>query len=342
MENSDFLRSHPIVFLKDLRTAFGSNLILGFSRYRYSPRIRKDDRVRFNVSIEEVTLGWLKRQLECLEPVQELALESRVLLDGNARHIPMLDFRGMTKGQLTAIMEIFPSSYAKGVHVYRSGRSYHAYFPQLLSTRRWIKFMGSALLCNSPSGASVVDQRWIGHRLIGGYAALRWSFNTPHYKGYPTRIDPAELDQTFAEKRVGQASAWIEGVPDKGKYFDGIVDWALRDMGVNYKRNLVRATTDFPFEFVIELADSRKVCVEAIYSDKGYLVTQRIRRLLKAMTSAKEQWQVSHVILITNSAVSDSDKAYLANANLPISIIEEVISPDGVLSRLLEVFRKIK
>ena len=111
----------------------------------------------------------------------------------------MLDFHGMKKGQLLAIMEVLPDDYAEGMQVYFSGRSFHAYFPHLLTPRQWVKFMGSALLCNTPS-SDVIDQRWVGHRLIGGYAALRWSNNTPQHAHYPTRINVETLDLPFLEK----------------------------------------------------------------------------------------------------------------------------------------------
>jgi hypothetical protein len=35
--------------------------------------------------------------------------------------------------------------------------------------------MGRLLLLNLPEKPCLVDTRWVGHRLIGGYAALRWS-----------------------------------------------------------------------------------------------------------------------------------------------------------------------
>ncbi|MHB1292207.1 MAG: primase 1D-like protein [Sulfuricella sp.] len=34
-----------------------------------------------------------------------------------------------------------------------------------------------------------VDPRWVGHRLISGYAALRWTKNTEQYLNTPTLIE---------------------------------------------------------------------------------------------------------------------------------------------------------
>ena len=53
----------------------------------------------------------------------------------------------------------------------------------------WIKFMGSLLLLNIPGKIKIVDSRWVGHRLLGGYASLRWSNNTRQYKRFPVLID---------------------------------------------------------------------------------------------------------------------------------------------------------
>ncbi|MBU2478711.1 MAG: hypothetical protein KKA36_06435, partial [Gammaproteobacteria bacterium] len=143
--------THPIRFLRELRTRAGEDIVLSFSRYSYRRRERKDVRESFNVHIREVNPQWLRNQLMVLQPHQELAIESRVIANGLRRHIPMLDFSGMRKGQLLAIMEVLPENFSEGIQVYYSGRSFHAYFPRLLTSRQWVKFMGSALLCNTQS-----------------------------------------------------------------------------------------------------------------------------------------------------------------------------------------------
>jgi hypothetical protein len=193
------LTAHPLRFLSELRARFGEDIVLSFSKYTYRRRERRDERETFAVQIRDVTTHWLRHQLKLLQPYQELALESRTKVNGLSKHIPMLDFSGMRKGQLIAIMEVLPANYGDGMQVYFSGRSFHAYFPRLLTPRQWVKFMGSALLCNT-SSFDVIDQRWIGHRLIGGYAALRWSKNTSQHARYPTRIDVKTLDLPFREK----------------------------------------------------------------------------------------------------------------------------------------------
>lgn len=346
MVSNDYLKSHPISFVENLRDKFGSDLILGFSRYKYSPRLRRDERERFKVPIKEITPNWLKHQLLLLQPAQELALESKVTLDGRTRHIPMLDFRGMTKGQLSAIMEVFPKEYTEGVYVYLSGRSYHAYFMHLLSTSQWVRFMGSSLLCNTPNDPSVVDQRWIGHRLIGGYAALRWSCNTAHYKSYPRRIDTAELDSTFAEKRsiTDRALNSIEGVPNKSTYYEELVESALRDIEIKFKRHVTRKVADkvFIVDFVVELDNARLVGIEVVYSDHRYLTKERIASLRDEAASIIKKGGLTNLVVITNTEVRDTDKKLFANNMPPLDFIESTVSPDGLLSRLEQYLKELR
>jgi hypothetical protein len=184
---------HPIAIVRALRARYGSELVLSFSRYRYRRRVRADDRESFRAPVATVDAAWLARELAALAPDQELALESRVRLGGALHHIPMLDFIGMAHGQLKSVMEVLPQYPVRQAQIYNSGRSFHAYFPLLITAREWVRFMASALLCNTPSRPRVVDQRWIGHRLLGGYGALRWSCNTRHYRKLPERVPVASL-----------------------------------------------------------------------------------------------------------------------------------------------------
>jgi hypothetical protein len=193
MQAIERLDLHPVAFVRTLRARYGADLELSFSRYIYVRRVRKDARESFRVPIADVSHRWLRRELAALAPDQELALESRVRTGRSVRHIPMIDFVGLERGQLAAVMEVLPQYPVREAQVYFSGRSFHAYFPVLITPSEWVRFMASALLCNTPSRPQLVDQRWVGHRLIGGYGALRWSYNTVHYRGFPERVRNATL-----------------------------------------------------------------------------------------------------------------------------------------------------
>lgn len=338
MNTDDDFSSHPISFVDHLREKFGANLVLGFSCYKYLPRSRVDDRKRFKIPIDQVTHNWLRHQLLTLQPSQELALESQVTFNGVARHIPMLDFRGMTKGQLSAISEALPKQYQGDIDVFFSGRSYHAYYVQLLTRSQWIKFMGSALLCNTPSDPSVVDQRWVGHRLMGGYAALRWSCNTSHYKNYPQKIDASELNNSYLEKRnsIDQALNTIDGDINKNKYYETLIDWALRDIGVPYQRHL-QAVIDgriYSMDFMVELNGLSLIGIEAKYSQRRYLTKEQVHQLRKNAAVIGVRDQLCRLLVITNSEIHETDKRLLANSTPPIDVIEKTVSPDALISRL--------
>src|SRR5262245_28049021 len=104
------LRLHPIQVLRRVREHHGTKLELCFSKYYYTPSTRRDERHSFRVGIADVDGRWLHKQLQELAPHEELALESRVYVEGvsSRLHIPMVDFYGLTKGQLAAVMEVLP------------------------------------------------------------------------------------------------------------------------------------------------------------------------------------------------------------------------------------------
>jgi hypothetical protein len=193
-------RLHPIQVVRHLRERYGDCLVFRFSCYTHISKSRMDCRESFAVPAREITPIWLQDVLSKLGSKQELAMESRVIQNGRLRHVPMLDFQGMSKGQLIAVMDALPDEYRTGMQVYFSGRSFHAYFLRLVTAREWTRFMGSALLCRGPR-APAIDNRWIGHRLVGGYAALRWSCSSGRHQEFPIRVSPKTLDLPFAVKR---------------------------------------------------------------------------------------------------------------------------------------------
>ncbi|MGC1520222.1 MAG: hypothetical protein WA803_01670, partial [Steroidobacteraceae bacterium] len=78
-----------------------------------------------------------------------------------------------------------------------SGRSFHAYGLQLISPGEWREFMAKLLLLNLPEGEHLIDARWVGHRLVAGYGALRWSANSDFYLQVPraTQIRAVHSDR---------------------------------------------------------------------------------------------------------------------------------------------------
>lgn len=181
---------HPYYFLED----FFSNkeALLQFSRYIYKSDSLFDEREIFDVASKDVTREWVDEILKSLETGHELAFHSRVLIKGKTYHLPMIDFScegSLSTNVIDRIRTFIPKKMFVKLNYFKSGRSYHAYSTTLLTPKEWTHFMGRLLLVNPKIGNEIVDSRWIGHRLIGGYSSLRWSNNTGQYLAMPSKIN---------------------------------------------------------------------------------------------------------------------------------------------------------
>lgn len=182
-------KDHPYYFLANL---FGEKeIIFTFSKYVYKPDSLLDHRELISVSSDDLTVQWVNNQIESLRPEQELALHSNVIINKRTYHIPMIDFshvKDLSREVIARLNNFVPRNIVSNMELYDSGRSYHAYSLSLISPKDWIEFMGRLLLVNMPNESPIIDARWIGHRLIGGYSSLRWSSNTPHYLSSPKKF----------------------------------------------------------------------------------------------------------------------------------------------------------
>lgn len=183
--------NHPIRFLQDVIQVRGEDFTFSFSKYFYRPGSIFDEREIFSVRGSEISEGWLREQLNSLQAGWELALNSKVV-DGRNRthHIGMIDFAsGVSLEDVrTHTRRILGDEMWASMSCYKSGRSFHGYFNFLLRPGQWHEFLGRLLLMNELERQQIVDVRWVGHRLIGGYCALRWSRNSSWYEAYPTRV----------------------------------------------------------------------------------------------------------------------------------------------------------
>lgn len=182
-------KDHPFFFLERLFSIEKS--IFHFSRYTYTPDSLFDDREHLSVTGADLTRGWVDAAIDSLEPDQELALHSKVAVDGRTQHIPMIDFSAaeLCSEDLGRIRAYLPKSVFLSLGFYRSGRSFHAYSARLLGPKAWMQLMGRLLLINQRHRHEVVDTRWIGHRLIAGYCSLRFSSNTDQYLSMPRKVE---------------------------------------------------------------------------------------------------------------------------------------------------------
>jgi hypothetical protein len=94
----------------------------------------------------------------------------RVLRHGVELHIPMIDFRLKSSPANDELaMELLEALGTPG-YLVDSGHSYHFYGGAPVSAEEFWRFLGRAQLMSH-----YADQRWIGHQLISGKAALRIS-----------------------------------------------------------------------------------------------------------------------------------------------------------------------
>jgi hypothetical protein len=124
----------------------------------------------------------------------------------------MIDLRGdLKEGDRLELITAVREFGIRQLAIYNSGRSYHIYAYALLSTRRWTQFMGRCLLLNRPDRSELVDARWVGHRLLAGYGALRWTHGNVWYLSEPVYESGFDVP-----RRLGEAGG-VQGrqaVPD--------------------------------------------------------------------------------------------------------------------------------
>jgi hypothetical protein len=183
------LQGHPIGLLDHFGQKWPNSLVYEFSKYVYIPQSVNDDR-EYHLVEGAGAQPKVMRLMKELNPKQELAIHSKVSVNGEEKHIPMLDLLSeFQPGMIASISSLMKSMGIKEFEVYLSGRSAHVYGLTLISSSGLMRFFASALLLNLPDQNPIVDSRWIGHRMLAGYGSLRWSFNTKQYLGYPKLLD---------------------------------------------------------------------------------------------------------------------------------------------------------
>lgn len=161
------------------------------SFYHYLPQSLTDTRHVVTVGVESfLDLIYMERLISNCPSGAEVAIHSRVkMLNGEIKHIPMIDLSTATAAHLSKLRPFLNEDFDKFAW-FKSGRSYHGYGGRFINSEELIDFMGRLLLVNQIGMPPTVDPRWVGHRLIAGYAALRWTKNTSQYTDIPRRIFP--------------------------------------------------------------------------------------------------------------------------------------------------------
>lgn len=188
------IEMHPICLVQRLAATRGGDLVFTYSRYEIAPPGQQAAAPRslaLRVSARDVSPDWLVERLAELGPSEEIAWHSWVEHEGVGFHIPMIDFNERPPnselrrlgGQMVAAMDL-----ANDFAFFASGRAIHAYSPELIPENGWDRYLGELLLLNERDRRPIVDVRWVGHAIVRGFAALRWSCNTDRYLGMPRLV----------------------------------------------------------------------------------------------------------------------------------------------------------
>lgn len=208
LEKISFRKHHPIQMIKYINEDNESDDIQYFlKQYKYD----YNETTKQCTHTEELVLVTPKKVrktfIELSSDIKsDVALASMVIVNGEIRHIPMIDFAGhlkIDKDVITIlkhsnVISKYPSTTQ---YIYNSGHSLHLYGTQFLSLLDWIEFM------NALKDMRIVDQMWIKHSLNRGHAALRWSCNnTKRYTMVP------KLLGTFSQLRKQYFKLSEEGI----------------------------------------------------------------------------------------------------------------------------------
>lgn len=183
--------THPYWHLRTVVERSAEVEAVPFSYYAYTPQTVEDRRSSFTMPVEQfLDEAEVYRAMEGAPKGQELAVHSDLLMrDGRRLHLVMVDMSTSARAHLEKLRGFLGDNFFQCISWYASGRSFHGYGASLLEQDEWVQFMGLLLLANKPRLEPTVDPRWIGHRLIAGYASLRWTCNTPYYLTLPRSIE---------------------------------------------------------------------------------------------------------------------------------------------------------
>ncbi|WP_441359653.1 primase 1D-like protein [Zemynaea arenosa] len=181
---------HPYWTVRELIQSIPEIAQLRFSHYLYRPQSLIDERDLLTVNRDLfLSTYFIESLVERLPRGHELAFHSNVsLVNGQTFHIPMIDMASAAKAHVRKLRTFIGGDLYDRMTWFDSGRSFHGYGLALIDQEGWIKLMGALLLSNQRDLKPTADPRWIGHRLIAGYAALRWTSHTDTYLHAPSKI----------------------------------------------------------------------------------------------------------------------------------------------------------
>lgn len=207
-------KSHPYWHVRSIVERSDDIATLSMSYYSYRPQTVTDHRVTWEVTADEFLDTAQIESMMSETPIdQELAIHSNVIdKNGNRQHLVMVDMSTSAKAHLDKLRTYLGDHFFQQIVWFNSGRSFHGYGEELLSEQAWVQFMGLLLLANQPRIEPTVDPRWIGHRLLAGYAALRWTKKTAFYLTPPSKVE-SKIPNNRASTEVGALGKSLKKLP---------------------------------------------------------------------------------------------------------------------------------
>jgi hypothetical protein len=191
LSNALIVEEHPILLVEKIVARWGADLIFTYSRYEVAPpglQALAPRSAVLRVPACDVTTDWIGDRFAELGPNEEMAWHSWVESRGVGSHIPMIDFVGRPPHSvLHELGRMLAAEMGLSGHLvlFETGRSFHGYFPDLIPEHAWPKYLSQLLRLNEHEGSPIIDTRWVGHALVRGFTALRWSHNTNRYGAMP-------------------------------------------------------------------------------------------------------------------------------------------------------------
>lgn len=184
-------KDHPFYLIQSV---LDNESVYSLSKYIYLPDSLSDEREFFHPKGSEIQASYICNLMDDLRNNQELAFHSNIKTKyGKNYHIPMIDFTikdEITRDAFYRLNNFIDKKIFQDMTFFSSGHSFHAYSKKLLTHKEWLSFMGSLLLVNPVNSEnSIIDTRWIGHRIMSGYGSLRWSNNSGKYLQIPKKFE---------------------------------------------------------------------------------------------------------------------------------------------------------
>ncbi|MDF7631223.1 hypothetical protein PUG46_18360 [Erwiniaceae bacterium L1_55_4] len=180
---------NKIIFMANTDPILASHDDISFHFSKYIDDPDSPKRIIIELKKKNLHPETFEEMISELKFNEELSILSIIKIDGIIYHLPMVDF--LSKKRTTKSIDVsneIALFWKMRFDIYDSGRSIHAYGTKLLNTPQWISFMGFLLLLNDKSGEKIVDTRWVGHRLMSGFASLRVTNNSGKHKSAPKYI----------------------------------------------------------------------------------------------------------------------------------------------------------